>query len=226
MQILPAELSFHDARIVQITNYPSQKGPKCVLILEASCMPHHADVLGCPYIYKQGIPVADLQKLSIDGEYTDIDMYLPNAAKDDVERYSPDIVYKISLERVEDAKFLVRLKIHESTRRSDLDMLLTAFNTEEFSAKFVSKQQTLFDGGTRVDMSGDEKPEVEEIDRSHENKPKGGRRGRPKKTVEEEVATAIVEESVQSKKDDDWSDLFDGKVADVTQPIEDGVEVV
>lgn len=75
-----------------------------------------------------------------------------------------------------------------------LDEILDFFRNHRssgFEFRIKSRQGELFDGGTRVDMSGDEPdaddptadssdpaPVIDFPDRSHENRPKGGRRGR------------------------------------------------
>lgn len=182
-------LAFEDARIVGLNSYPSDLGPKCVLILAASLLPAHAAILGCSYIYKEGIPVADLEGVSIEGQLRDIDLHLPSPTnKDEFDCYAPQLIHKFKVKRIEDAKFEIQFRAHEPTRRADLDSLLTAFNKDAFRIRMEPRQQSLFDGGTRVEM-GEGEPEdrplvevapletAELADRSHENK-QPGKRGR------------------------------------------------
>jgi hypothetical protein len=147
-------LNFSDARIVQIAAYPSEKGVKCVLMLAASLMPEHAERLQCAYIYKDGIPVEGLEDFALDGQLRDMELHLPTAHdRQQFQCYYPELIHRIKIKRVEDAKFEVIFRIHEARRRADIDALLEAVNKDTFECAIRPRQGELFEGGTRVEVS-------------------------------------------------------------------------
>lgn len=220
------DLGFDDARVVSLTSYPSDQGPKCVLILAASLMPLHAEALGCAYIYKDGVPVADLDSAAIDGKLRDMELRLPSSTNlSDSDTYFPELIHKFKVKRVADAKYEVSFRVHEAGRRADLESLLTAINKDIFPIFLKPRQGTLFEGGTRVEMSEDtpENPaapmeiailEDASVDRSYENKPIPSRgKGRPKgsrnKVVEIGGTTDLP---VDENKE--WDKFYDEKAGE------------
>lgn len=184
--LIAEDLVFQDTRVVSLTSYPGDQSPKCILILAASLMPLHAEALGCAYVYKDGVPVADLDSAAIDGRLQDMELLLPSSVDlADSDSYFPDLISKFKVKRVADAKYEVSFRVHESTRRADLESLLTAINKDLFTIALKPRQGTLFEGGTRVDLA----------DRSYENKSVKRGRGRPKKVqpVAEDGPRVIVE---------------------------------
>jgi hypothetical protein len=151
---LRERLNFSDARIVQIASYPSEKGVKCVLILAASLLPDHAKHLQCSYIYRDGIPVEGLEDVALEAQLRDMELHLPTAYdRQQFETYFPELIHRIKIKRVEDAKFEVIFRIHEARRRADLDALLESVNKDSFECAIRPRQGELFEGGTRVDVS-------------------------------------------------------------------------
>ena len=152
---LRERLNFSDARIVQIASYPSEKGVKCVLILAASLLPDHAKHLNCAYIYRDSIPVEGLEDVALEAQLRDMELHLPTAHdRQQFDCYFPELIHRIKIKRVEDAKFEVIFRIHEARRRADLDALLEAVNKNSFECAILPRQGELFEGGTRVDVSG------------------------------------------------------------------------
>jgi hypothetical protein len=64
-----------------------------------------------------------------------------------------ELIHRIKIKRVDDAKFEVIFRIHEASRRADLNALLEATNKDPFECAIRPRQGELFEGGTRVDMS-------------------------------------------------------------------------
>ena len=154
---LRERLNFNDARIVQIAAYPSEKGVKCVLMLAASLLPDHAERLQCSYIYKSGVPVEGLEDVALDGQLRDMELHLPTAHdRKQFDCYYPELIHRIKIKRIEDAKFEVVFRIHEARRRADLDCLLEAVNKDTFECAIRPRQGELFEGGTRVEVSATE----------------------------------------------------------------------
>jgi hypothetical protein len=159
---LRERLNFGDARIVQIASYPSEKGVKCVLILAASLLPDHAKHLHCAYIYRDGIPVEGLEDVALEAQLRDMELYLPTAHdRQQFDCYFPELIHRIKIKRVEDAKFEVIFRIHEARRRADLDALLESVNKDSFECAIRPRQGELFEGGTRVEMAGAGKQQQE-----------------------------------------------------------------
>lgn len=151
---LRERLNFSDARIVQIASYPSEKGVKCVLILAASLLPDHAKHLHCAYIYRDGIPVEGLEDVALEAQLRDMELHLPTAYdRQQFDTYFPELIHRIKIKRVEDAKFEVIFRIHEARRRADLDALLEAVNKDSFECAIRPRQGELFEGGTRVEVA-------------------------------------------------------------------------
>ncbi len=151
---LRERLNFPDARIIQIASYPSGKGVKCVMILAASLLPDHAKHLNCAYIYRDGIPVEGLEDVALEAQLRDMELHLPTAHdRQQFDCYFPELIHRIKIKRVEDAKFEVIFRIHEARRRADLDALLESVNKDTFECAIRPRQGELFDGGTRVDVS-------------------------------------------------------------------------
>ena len=151
---LRERLNFSDARIVQIASYPSEKGVKCVIILAASLLPDHAKHLNCGYIYRDGIPVEGLEDVALEAQLRDMELHLPTAHdRKQFDCYFPELIHRIKIKRVEDAKFEVVFRIHEARRRADLDALLESVNKDSFECAIRPRQGELFEGGTRVDVS-------------------------------------------------------------------------
>jgi hypothetical protein len=148
-------LQLTDARFVEIGSYPSETGVKCVLVLAASLLPETAKLLGCDYIYKKGVPVPDLDGVKLDGQLRDVELHLPTSFdRKQFDTYFPELIHKFSLTRIEDAKFEVRFRVHEASRCSDLLSLLESVNKDSFECAIRPRQGELFEGGTRVEMSG------------------------------------------------------------------------
>lgn len=205
-------LQLDDARLVSLTSYPSEQGPKCVLVVAATLMPSHAEALNCAYVYRDGVPVADLDKASIDGKLYDMQLLLPNASNlAEFDTYQPELIYKFAIRRVADAKYEVSFRIHETGRRADLEALLTALNKETFSISMSPRQASLgFEGGTRVEMG-------DAADRSYENKSVKRGRGRPRKeqlAKEDENGPRLIANIDEPKTmvaDAEWNAFYDNK---------------
>ena len=130
---LRERLNFSDARIVQIASYPSEKGVKCVVMLAASLLPEHAKHLNCGYIYRDGVPVEGLEDVALEAQLRDMELHLPTAHdRKQFDCYFPELIHRIKIKRVEDAKFEVIFRIHEARRRADLDALLESVNKDSF----------------------------------------------------------------------------------------------
>lgn len=154
---LRKRLSFSDARIESITLVPTEKEPKCVLLMAASLLPDAAELLGCDWAYKEGIPREGLQDLALNGILRDVELHLPTGSDmAQYESYFPELIHKFKLKRVQDAKLEVTFRVHETRRFADLLELLAAVNKESFEAAIRPRQGELFEGGTRVDLSGGE----------------------------------------------------------------------
>src|SRR5690349_2683967 len=103
---LKQRLNFSDARIESITLVPTEKDPKCVLLLAASLLPDNAALLGCEWAFKDGIPREGLQDMALDGILRDVELHLPVGTRlSEYDFYFPELIHKWKLKRVQDAKF-------------------------------------------------------------------------------------------------------------------------
>src|SRR5689334_8454305 len=144
---LRQRLNFSDARIESITLVPTEKDPKCVLLLAASLLPNNAALLGREWIFKEGIPREGLQDMGLDNILRDVELHLPTGTNlTEYESYFPELIHKWKLKRVQDAKFEVTFRVHETRRFADLLELLTAVNKETFECAIRPRQGELFEG--------------------------------------------------------------------------------
>lgn len=156
--------------------------------------------------------------LSGDIAFSDVELKL-KGAHGELDTFYPEKVHSYRVYSAGAGSLGIQCKIDIT---GDFNVLLEFFRkhmVDGFDFIIRSRQQELFDGGTRVDMSADVEPsDPPEVDRSHENAPKGGRRGRPKKVQDISQPVLVAAPEVDNAE---WDKHFDEKHAEaVPEPEE------
>jgi hypothetical protein len=111
-----------------------------------------AAALGCKFVYE-----GDVDGLSLSHELKNAEIFLPApAGQEGGCSFFPDVIYKFKINRQDDG-FSVQLLVHASTRIDELHELLKSYRGDGGLKILVrSRQGELFEGGTRVEMAGDD----------------------------------------------------------------------
>lgn len=146
------------------------------LVLKSVLTPDIAEVLGVSYIYIGGtsVPEDGFRDIHLQAKLKDVELKLKSGSGE-LDTFYPELISKFYVFRIGEARLGVRLEADTTGNFSDiLDFFRK--NREGFSFIIRSRQGDLFEGGTRVDMAGEDGAEPE--------KKRG--RGRPKKEAKAE----------------------------------------
>jgi hypothetical protein len=159
--------------------------------------------------------------LKQDTQFQDVELKLVSADQAVIHSFYPEKVHSFRYYGIPGAGWGLQCKIDITGHFHDILDFLSEHRTTGFSFVIESRQQGLFDGGTRVDMTPEAEPSdppAETVDRSHENKPRG--RGRPRKVTSidgAEVASAIVQSTIDETE---WDKHFNELHAAKEEPAE------
>jgi hypothetical protein len=161
--------------------------------------------------------------LSRDISFADCELKL-KGAHGELDTFFPDTVYGFRAFAAGGASLGIQCKVDIT---GDFNVLLDFFRkhmADGFQFSIRSRQGQLFEGGTRVNMSPEQEPSdppSDEVDRSHENKPKGGRR----KKITPINVEAVASES-SDKASQEWDEFYNktAESAGEVDPVEELIQ--
>lgn len=151
MEQLRESLVLNNAVVEDWTHRNTEKGLKVHFMLSSALDRRTAEILGCEYMLSgEGAP----SSATLDAELKETELLLPIPASEDHATLSvyPDVVYKFRTAK-EDERIALHCRVHVSSRMDELHEVLKGIKTG-VEVVIRPRQGLLFDGGTRVDMSG------------------------------------------------------------------------
>lgn len=156
------------------------------LVLKSVLTPDIASALGVSYIYisETTVPEDGFRDIHLQAKLKDVELKLKSSGGE-LDTFYPELVSKFYVFRIGDARLGVRLEAETTGNFNDFLDFFRQNRTDGFEFIIRSRQGDLFEGGVRVDMTGDEQATAAE---GGEQPVKRGR-GRPRKNPAPEPVT-------------------------------------
>jgi hypothetical protein len=191
---LQEEMAFDAVKVKSIA-ITSAEDPGVVVEVYTVLPTKHAKLLRVDFLMNGSVVREQITGLAVNVNLEDIEVLLPSGIREDHDSYFAETIEKIQVKRTEQGQLGASFRFHLPL--ADADSIIDFFrkyNKVQFAMSLRSRQGELFQGGTRVSVSEGEGAKAEEVDRSHENRPKGGRRKKADSTTTEEPAAVAEEE--------------------------------
>lgn len=161
-------------------------------------------------------------KLNNDIAFTDCELKLLGD-QGELDTFFPEKIYSFRAFAIGGAGLGIQCRVDISGDFNDILDFFRRHISTGFEFIIKPRQGKLFEGGTRVEL-GESDEEISEsdipvvaagqgdgLDRSHENRPKGGKRGRPRKIVDIGSTRDVPTVEASEDQSSEWDEFYEKK---------------